>query len=104
MSILNTAAIEKFLNPGGNSVRPPAKDKLLTSHMPRTISASYARPKELLPEEVFHGLFNLEGRRAKRSRKSFAMMLVNADAILKGESAGGEILLARLTSTLSVST
>jgi hypothetical protein len=104
MSILNTAAIEKFLNLGGNSVRPPAKDKLLTRYKPRAITASYARPKDLLPEEVFHCLFNLEGRRAKRSRKSFAMMLVNADAMLKGNPANGETLLARLTSTLSVST
>ncbi len=92
-----TAAIGDLLDFEKRS-RACAKEKATVK---RAFTLS-AEPKVLLSEDAFRILLALEGRRAERSQKAFALALLDLAVALTGESAAKTV--RDVTSAVSAST
>lgn len=76
--------------------------RLLRRYSPRKINAWYGRRKSLFQEEAFHNILALEHRRARRSRQSFVLMLLDVDAL--PQPGGVDTIVDQMISVASVST
>ncbi len=74
--------------------------QLLRRNSPKKINPWYGRRKNLFEEEAFHNLLGLEHRRAKRSRQSFVLMLLDLDGLLR--HSGVDEIVEHMTSVASV--
>jgi len=71
-----------------------------TARPARSVFGSFlARRTEIFQEQMFHGLLALERRRAERSRKPFALMLLDASSLAATETPGS--FMSRVIQVLS---
>ena len=101
--------IDTLFGTGANRRHPSRVENLSTRSRLRTLTAVYAKPKALLPEEPFHTILEFESRRVRRSRRCFALMLLETDLLAKNGSGDGSKILgsevvSQLTGVLSNST
>lgn len=101
--------IDRLFGAGENRRHLSRVEDLTARSHRRNLTAPYAKPKALLLEEPFHTVLEFESRRARRSRRCFALMLLETDLLVEnGSGEGSKIVgsevVSQLTGVLSTST
>jgi hypothetical protein len=98
-----TDGFDRFLRFGAMGKTPRTRFQMSVEGRPGESVAFRAGTRALIPEEAFHKFIEVEGLRAKRSRMSFVLMLLNVDNV---DHTGPlqTTILSRVVSSLSVST